>query len=164
PRARAGRSPPDAGAPPQATRERLDGTATEMVARHLYGSSTRAPAPRGDRRCILDDAMRELLVSIALALAAAAALAVALPGCGGGEPTAGAATPAASAPQAVDRLVRHPHAVDPSAGVPAGESGVVVDAAAGTDGGGSDALPRPVSDAEIRRELAASGIPSGDRA
>jgi len=37
-------------------------------------------------------------------------------------------------------------------------------ATTGTDAGASDALPRPVSDAEIRRELAASGIPSGDRA
>ena len=42
----------------------------------------------------------------------------------------------------------------------AGESGVV----AGGDASASDALPRPVSDAQIRRELAASGIPSGDRA
>ncbi len=104
--------------------------------------------------------MCRLLASTALAIAVAATLAASLSGCGSGEPTAGAASPPVSAPQAVDRLVRHPHAVDPSAGVLAGESGVV----AGGDGGASDALPRPVSDAQIRRELAASGIPSGDRA
>jgi cell wall-associated NlpC family hydrolase len=90
------------------------------------------------------------------AVLAAAALAVALAGCGGGEPTAGAAAPPASAPQAVDRLEPHPRAVDPSAGVPAGGSGVVA--------GESSALPKPRSDAEIRRELAASGIPSGGTA
>lgn len=92
----------------------------------------------------------------ALALAAAAALAAASSGCGGGEPVA-RATPAADAPQAVDRLVHHPRAVDPSAGVPAGGSGVVEDASPAS-------LPRPRTDAEIRRELAASGIPSGDTA
>lgn len=108
--------------------------------------------------------MRRPLVPLVLALLAATALAAPLSGCGSGEPTAGAAgpPPAASAPQAVDRLVPHPRAVDPSAGVPAGESGVVADAGNGASSGG--ALPRPVSDAEIRRELAASGIPSGDRA
>lgn len=76
-----------------------------------------------------------------------------LAGCGTGEPTAGA-TPAASAPQAVDRLRAHPRAVDPSAGVPAGEPGVVQRENA--------ALPKPRSDDEIRAELAASGIPAGD--
>jgi cell wall-associated NlpC family hydrolase len=90
------------------------------------------------------------------AILAAAALAVALTGCGGGEPTAGAAAPPASAPQAVDRLESHPRAVDPSAGVPAGSSGVVATENA--------SLPKPRSDAEIRHELAASGIPSGTTA
>jgi len=103
--------------------------------------------------------MRRPLASLVLAAAAAAALGIAQAGCGAGEPAAGAAAPPASAPQAVDRLARHPRAVDPAAGVPSGESGVVADAAAG-----DAALPRPVSDAEIRRELAASGIPAGDRA
>jgi cell wall-associated NlpC family hydrolase len=85
-------------------------------------------------------------------------LAIALGGCGDGAPAAGAAAPSASASQAVDRLEHHPRAVDPSAGVPAGSSGVV-------EGGASPAaLPRPRSDAEIRRELAASGIPSGTTA
>lgn len=93
---------------------------------------------------------------MALAVAAAAALSAALAGCGGGEPAAGAAAPPASAPQAVDRLERHPRAVDPSAGVPAGSSGVVA--------GGRASLPKPRSDADIRRELAASGIPSGSTA
>jgi cell wall-associated NlpC family hydrolase len=93
-----------------------------------------------------------------LALAAAAALLAGLSGCGGGAPAAGAAAPPASAPQVVDRLRSHPRAVDPSAGVPAGSSGVVEGAAA------QGSLPRPRSDAEIRRELAASGIPSGSTA
>ncbi len=106
--------------------------------------------------------MAGTLASIALASAAAAAVALPLGGCGSGEPAAGAAPSPASAPQAVDRLVRHPRVVDPSAGVPAGASGVVADGAAGS--AASDALPRPVSDAEIRRELAVSGIPAGDRA
>jgi cell wall-associated NlpC family hydrolase len=83
---------------------------------------------------------------------------VALAGCGGGEPTAGAAAAPASASQAVDRLERHPRAVDPSVGVPAGSSGVV------KGGATQGSLPRPRSDAEIRRELAASGIPSGSTA
>lgn len=99
-------------------------------------------------------------MSISLATAAAAAL-VALAGCGDGASRAGAASPsasaaAASAPEAVDRLARHPRVVDPSAGVPAGSSGVVAQE--------DVSLPQPQSDAEIRRELAASGIPSGDRA
>jgi len=59
-------------------------------------------------------------------------------------------------PQPLGRLVHHPRAVDPSAGVPVGHSGVVARA--------SGSLPRPQSYAEIRRELAASGIPSGDAA
>lgn len=103
-----------------------------------------------------------------LAIVTAAALGVVLPGCGGGEPSAGAAAPPASAPQAVDRLVHHPHAVDPSAGVPAGSSGVYSFRGSATAGGRLPAtsrpLPRPQSDAEIRRELAASGIPSGSTA
>ncbi len=82
-----------------------------------------------------------------------------LGGCGSATPDraspAAAATPYASAPQAVDRLRRHPQAVDPAAGLPAG-----VSAATPADA----ALPRPLSDAEIRRELAASGIPGGDHA
>jgi len=87
------------------------------------------------------------------ALVAAVALTGATSGCGGGASSAGAAAPPASAPQAVDRLRPHPRAIDPSAGVPAGHSGVVATENA--------SLPRPQSDAEIRRELAASGIPSG---
>ena len=72
-----------------------------------------------------------------------------LAGCGGDAPTAGAAGPAPASrrPQAVDRLVRHPRAVDPSAGVPAGSSGVV--ASARTRRCRSRARTR-----EIRRELA----------
>jgi hypothetical protein len=125
-----------------------------MVAPHLYGSSTRGPAPRAPRRSILLRDVPGQPASIVLALAAAAALAAPLAGCGGGASAAGAAAP--SAPQAVDRLVRHPHLVDPSAGVPSGRGGVVASQDA--------ALPRPRSDAEIRRELAASGIPAGDGA
>jgi cell wall-associated NlpC family hydrolase len=93
---------------------------------------------------------------LALVILAVALFATALTGCGGGESSAGAAAPSASAPEAVDRLVHHPHAVDPSAGVPAGSSGVVA-----TE---SVSLPKPRSDDEIRHELAASGIPSGSSA
>jgi cell wall-associated NlpC family hydrolase len=90
------------------------------------------------------------------AVVAAVALAGGTSGCGEGGPSAGAAAPLASAPQAVDRLKPHPRAVDPSAGVPAGRSGVVART--------STSLPEPKTDAEIRRELAASGIPSGTTA
>jgi cell wall-associated NlpC family hydrolase len=92
--------------------------------------------------------------------------AIVLGGCGTAAPTdrvafaPGVHGGAASAPQAVDRLARHPRLVDPSAGVVAGEPAPASTPAAG-DGG---ALPQPQSDAEIRRELAASGIPAGDRA
>ncbi|HEU4703091.1 MAG TPA: hypothetical protein VFS37_11475 [Conexibacter sp.] len=85
-------------------------------------------------------------------LAAVAALALGSSGCGSGASSAGAPAPA-DAPQAVDRLKPHPRAIDPSAGVPAGGSGVIARDSA--------SLPRPQTDAEIRRELAASGIPSG---
>ncbi|HET6448168.1 MAG TPA: hypothetical protein VFG31_03590 [Conexibacter sp.] len=63
--------------------------------------------------------------------------------------------------------MHHPRAVDPSAGVPVGRSGVYGFGAQATAGGRratSQQLPRPKPDAEIRRELAASGIPSGDTA
>lgn len=100
--------------------------------------------------------MRRQLASISLATAAAVALAAPLAGCGDGAPSAGAAAPPPSAPQAVDRLARHPRAVDPSAGVPAGSSGVLARE--------DVSLPQPQSDAQIRRELAASGIPAGDGA
>jgi cell wall-associated NlpC family hydrolase len=85
------------------------------------------------------------------ALVATVVLAAAASGCGEDKSAVGA-TPL-SATQAVDRLRPHPRAVDPSVGVPAGRSGVVATENA--------ALPKPKSDAEIRRELAASGIPSG---
>jgi len=99
--------------------------------------------------------VRRTLAPILLTAAAAVAVGVPLSGCGGAAAPAGAAPPA-SAPQAVDKLRPHPRAVDPSAGVPAGTSGVVQRENA--------ALPQPKSDAEIRRELAASGIPSGSAA
>lgn len=126
-----------------------------MVAPHLYGSSTSVAHTQ--------PAVRRKLASLSLAIAAGVAIAAPLAGCGDGAPSAGAAAPPPSAPQAVDRLAHHPHAVDPSAGLPAGSSGVVADAAAGA-GATSQSLPQPQSDAEIRRELAASGIPAGDRA
>lgn len=107
--------------------------------------------------------MRRKLARISLAIVSAAAIAAPLAGCGDGAPSAGAAAAPASAPQAVDRLAHHPRAVDPSAGVPVGASGVVADAS-GSAAATSASLPQPQSDAEIRRELAASGISSGDRA
>jgi cell wall-associated NlpC family hydrolase len=97
------------------------------------------------------------------ALVATVVLAAAASGCGEERPV-GAAAPS-SATQAVDRLRPHPRAVDPSVGVPAGRSGVYGFRASATASGRlratSRSLPRPKSDAEIRRELAASGIPSG---
>jgi cell wall-associated NlpC family hydrolase len=92
-------------------------------------------------------------------LLAALALSFATAGCGDAARSGAAARPT-SAPQAVDRLRPHPRAVDPSAGVPAGRGGVYGFRAAAS-GATSRSLPRPRSDAEIRRELAASGIPSG---
>lgn len=91
------------------------------------------------------------LAPLLLALAAAGALGTS--GCGSDAGSAGAAAARASAPQAVDRLKPHPRAIDPSAGIPAGHAGVVASESA--------SLPKPQTDAEIRRELAASGIPSG---
>jgi len=111
---------------------------------------------RAMRISILGCDVRRQIASILFATAAAAALTAPLSGCGGEASPAGAADPPASAPQAVDQLTRHPHAVDPSAGVPAGHSGVVERENA--------ALPQPRTDADIRRELAASGIPSGGTA
>ena len=102
------------------------------------------------------------------ALVATAVLAAAASGCGDDGPAAGAAAAPSSALQAVDRLQPHPRAVDPSVGVPAGRSGVYGFRAAATASGRlratSRALPRPKTDDEIRRELAASGIPSGTTA
>jgi cell wall-associated NlpC family hydrolase len=91
-----------------------------------------------------------------LLLALVAAGTVGMSGCGGDAASAGASASPASASQAVDRLKPHPRAIDPSAGIPAGHSGVLARASA--------SLPRPQTDAEIRRELAASGIPSGTSA
>src|SRR5690349_15355089 len=100
--------------------------------------------------------LRRMRRLVPLLLTLAAAVATAASGCGGDAPAAGATPSAAVAPQAVDRLRPHPRAIDPSAGVPAGRSGVLARASA--------SLPKPRTDAEIRRELAASGIPSGTTA
>lgn len=102
---------------------------------------------------LYDTSTRRSLLAVA---AAAVALSAPLAGCGGGGSSAETPAPSASAPQAVDRLVPHPRAVEPSVGVPAGRSRVV--------SGVSPALPRPRSDEEIRAALAASGIPSGETA
>jgi hypothetical protein len=59
----------------------------------------------------------------------------------------------------------HPQVVEPIAGAagapPPADAGAGV-VSVGPQSGGT--LPQPVSDAQIRQELAASGIPSGDRA
>src|SRR5215212_1475450 len=102
-------------------------------------------------------------VPLAMALSAVA-IGIASSGCGGDASPAGAAAPQAGGPGDLDRLVHHPRAVDPSAGVPAGRSNVYGFRAPGTASGSLRALPRPKTDAQIRRELAASGIPSGDTA
>jgi hypothetical protein len=117
----------------------------EQPQRHLKSTS------------ILDAMARFVPPATALLAAVLSVVLVAFcAGCGGDASPAGAAAPAAGTSQAVDRLVHHPRAVDPSAGVPVGHSGVVARESA--------SLPRPKSDAEIRRELAASGIPSGSTA
>jgi cell wall-associated NlpC family hydrolase len=105
---------------------------------------------------------------VAALLALAVPGAVALGGCGAGESAATGAqlsTPAATAPQpqyeeqAVDKLQRNPTAVDPDAGV---RTNFDPDAGANTTDPAK--LAQPVSDAQIRRELEQSGIPSGGRA
>lgn len=96
---------------------------------------------------------------VALIVFASLGAGAAVGGCGedSAATRAAAVHASANAPQAVDRLRRHPRAVEPSAGVPVDAS----EAGARTSG---STLPQPRSDAEIRRELAASGIPSGPRA
>jgi hypothetical protein len=141
---------------------RPDGTGLAILALHLYGKlKSGATACTSIETAILERVVPRLPLPLLLALALALALAAtaALAGCGEGRPasrTDEAADAAASAPQAVDRLVPHPRAVDPSVGVPAGRAGVLPRESA--------TLPRPRSDAEIRRELAASGIPAGNTA
>ena len=76
-------------------------------------------------RAILGFMARPALLAAGLARRGGRAGRGAWPAAASGAPTAGAAAPPASAPQAVDRLEPHPRAVDPSAGVPAGRSGVV---------------------------------------
>ena len=106
------------------------------------------------RGCVIIGDVRQSLprARIAATLGVCAVLAAVACGCGGDAPSTGAAASPVGAPQ-TDGLVHHPRAVDQSAGVPSGRSGVVARESA--------TLPRPKSDAEIRRELAASGIPSG---
>ncbi len=106
-----------------------------------------------------------------LALAVGAALAFGAcggNGGGGARDAAGSAAAAAAAPRDAGGsatesaggsapLRSRPTAVEPVAGLPSGQ------AAAGP--APADApLPQPVSDAEIRRELSAAGVPAGARA
>lgn len=109
---------------------------------------------------------------IAALLALAAPGAVALSGCGSAGETAatGAQLPStakttAVAPQpqyeeqAVDKLQRNPTAVDPDAGVRTN-----FDPDAGANTTDPSKLAQPLTDAQIRKELEASGFPSGDKA
>jgi hypothetical protein len=120
--------------------------------------------------CVIIVDVRQSLprARIAATLGSCAVLVAVASGCGGDASRAGAAASPASAPQATGRLVHHPRAVDPSPGVPSGRSSVYGFRASATASGRlratSHSLPRPKSDAEIRRELAASGIPSGSTA
>jgi cell wall-associated NlpC family hydrolase len=89
---------------------------------------------------------------------------IALAGCGQER----SAPPPASVTHASSTLggQSHPQVVEPVAGAaqaapPASSAGSGVVSVGQPSGG---ALPQPVSDAEIRAELAASGIPAGDRA
>jgi cell wall-associated NlpC family hydrolase len=127
-----------------------------MVTSHLYGQ-LKAVATARPRRpaAILGDDVRTRPVSTVLAAATAVVVAATLAACGGDATVTAAGAPT-TALQPVDRLERHPRAIDPSAGVPTGSAGVVARQDA--------ALPEPRSDAEIRRELAASGIPAGSAA
>lgn len=113
--------------------------------------------------------MRLRIPVIAALLAAAVPGGAALSGCGSADETAtGAQTPPAQGTvpqqpayeeQPVDKLERNPRAVDPDAGVAA-------DFDPNANAGVTNAaeLPQPRTDAEIRAELARSGIPSGERA
>lgn len=108
---------------------------------------------------------------IAGLLALAVPVAVALGGCGAASDgtATGAQTPpqtaASPAPQpqyeeqAVDKLQRNPTAVDPDAGVRTN-----FDPNAGANTTDPAKLQQPLTDAQIRRELEASGIPSGGQA
>lgn len=109
--------------------------------------------------------IRRAAVAAARAPAALAAVAViALAGCGGAgaghEAAATAARPPASAPAPAAPLRSRPHAVEPEAGLPSGAQASGGVAAVPT----RESLPQPVSDAQIRRELAAAGVPAGGRA
>lgn len=116
--------------------------------------------------------MKPRIPVIAALLALAAPGAAALSGCGsagetaatGAQPPATAKTTAAAPQQpyeeqAVDKLQRNPTAVDPDAGVRTN-----FDPNAGANTTDPSKLAQPLSDAQIRKELEASGIPSGDRA
>lgn len=105
--------------------------------------------------------MRKRTALLAAIVACLVPAAAALSGCGSassaqGDAVAVAHAVSASPPQAVDKLRRHPRIVDPSAGLSAGTSAQA--------SAHADTLPQPQSDAEIRRELAKSGIPAGDHA
>lgn len=116
--------------------------------------------------------MGKQTVAVLLGLAACVPGAVALGGCGAAQPVADGATAAGPAPtvaatppqQAVDKLKRHRRAVDPSAGVVTGAPDATQQAHVVTTQNASLTLPRPRSDAEIRKELAQSGIPAGNHA
>jgi cell wall-associated NlpC family hydrolase len=111
--------------------------------------------------------VRRTIATLLATAASALALGGALGGCGTNARATGTAaatrapTAAAVALQPVDRLRHHPRAVDPAAGAIPGAPGT---GASTTTADGGDALPQPQSDAEIRRELAASGIPAGSQA
>jgi len=102
--------------------------------------------------------------SLAKALATAAAVAAlspALAACGGGD-REGTATAASQRVRSADAIAppprSRPQAVEPVAGQLSGGD------PASADPGGSEPLPQPVSDSQIKRELAAAGVPAGDRA
>jgi hypothetical protein len=116
--------------------------------------------------------VRSRIPVIGVLVALAAPGAVALGGCGTESTATGAQTQAQAAPptttqaaqpqyqqQAVDKLQGNPTAVDPDAGVRTN-----FDPNAGANETDPAKLAKPVSDEQIRSELAASGIPPGDRA
>ena len=102
-----------------------------------------------------------------LGLTALGALALIAGGCGQAQSNS---TPSPAPPHALPSagtslgLHAHPQAIEPVAGAAQPTSAANAGATAVSVSSGGGPLAQPVSDAVIRRELAASGIPAGNRA
>ncbi len=131
----------------------------------MTGRPARSAGARGHTGVVARPSFAAAARPALLALVVVASLP--LGACGGAGARDAAASPAAASPQdsggsaAPDTggapLRARPTAVEPVAGLPSQSSSTPAPAA--------DApLPQPVSDDEIRRELAAAGVPAGGRA